>query len=124
MPICKPAPPPKEVAPQCPAPANKEAAIDALKASLKMLWEKAPLGSETYTKGHLMNRIGEIQAQESQLDQEIKKVEENPGLVPQGEHPGTYLDKLKARKKEARGEPEDSERDAGTVEQDRRPGEL
>ncbi len=33
------------------------------------------------------------------MDQEIKKVEENPGLVPQGEHPGTYLDKLKARKK-------------------------
>lgn len=99
MPICKPAPPPKEVPPQCPAPADKQATIDALKARLKTLWEKAPLGTETYTKEDLMNRIGEIQAQESQLDQEIKKVEENPGLVPQGEHPGTYLDKLKARKK-------------------------
>ena len=58
------------------------------------------------------------------MDQEIKKVEENPGLVPQGEHPGTYLDKLKARKKKHEENLEDSERDAGTVEQDRRPGEL
>src|SRR5262249_57586252 len=79
MPICKPAPPPKEVAPQCPAPADKQT-IDTLKARLKTLWEKAPLGSETYTKEDLMNRIGEIQAQQSEVNQKIKEVEANPNL--------------------------------------------
>jgi opacity protein-like surface antigen len=100
MAVCQPPaapPPPKEVTPQCPTPTNRQAAIDAIRTRLKNLWEKAPLPSETYTKEDLMNRIGELQGQQSELNEKIKDLEANPSLTPKGEHPGTYLDKLKQR---------------------------
>ena len=83
-----------EAKPKCLTPAT----IESFQAELKSLWEKAPLGSETYSQEDLMNRIGDISAQASDLGQEIKQVSEDPSKTPQGEHPGAWLDKLKKRK--------------------------